>query len=344
MLEGLARPGGGRGAGRVGRVNERIAGARYAFRVAHPAAPMLRVRYRHGVPVDPRGFPDWTPYARLLVALPPSIADLTVEESRIVDVCAAGVLGAFSGDPVWTDVYGTPPGWTWAHVAQTRHLALVPVELHASFRHLGGVSVGGSRAAGRGLVAGSGSGEAPRILVTERLAPDAVALGEEILGVRLPEAYRDYLARTNGGGPAAPAVHPGYGFVLDQPLFGFRDDRTQDLGYMNAWFGDRLTADWRAIGYVQGGLLTLQVRGDGAGTVGYLDDDDARDRDHFTAEEICDRLLHRLAPDFATFWTALRPIPAELVELAGSTAAGGHLAFPEGLGALLPTSHRPAGR
>lgn len=304
---------------------------------------MLRVRYRHGVPVDPRGFPDWTPYARLLVALPSAIADLTVEESRIVDVFAAGVLGAFSGDPLWTDAVSTPPGWTWAHVAQTRHLALVPVELHASFRHLGGVSVGGSRAAGRGLTVAAG-GEAPRIRVTERLAPDAVALGEEILGLRLPAAYRDYLARTNGGGPNVPAVHPGYGFVLDQPLFGFRDDRTQDLGYANAWFGDRLTAEWLAIGYVQGGLLTLKVRGEDVGTVGYLDDDDPRDRDHFTAEEICDRLMHRLAGDFTTFWTALRPVPVTLVELAGSTASGGQLVFPEGMGVLLPTSHRAAGR
>jgi hypothetical protein len=30
--------------------------------------------------------------------------------------------------------------------------------------------------------------------------------------------------------------------------FGFRDDRTQDLGYANAWFADRLTAGWLAIG------------------------------------------------------------------------------------------------
>jgi hypothetical protein len=323
-------------------VSERIAGARYAFRVAHPAAPMLRVRFRHGVPVDPRGFPDWTPYARVLVALPPVIADLTVEESRIVDVCTAIALTRHLDDPLWTGTVGTPPGWTWAHVAQTRHLALVPVELHASFRHLGGVSVGASRVAGRGLAARSGS--APRILVTERLAPDAVALGEEILRVRLPQAYRDFLGRTNGAGPATPAVLPGFGFLLDQPLFGFRDDRTQDVSYANAWFGDRLTDEWLAIGYLQGGLLTLKVRGDDVGAIGYLDDDDARDRDSFTAEDVCARLMHRVADDFAAFWTALRPVPDELAELATGAIHGARLDFPEGIGALLPPSHRPVSR
>jgi hypothetical protein len=318
----------------------RIAGARYAFRVAHPAAPMLRVRYRHGVPVDPWGFPDWTPYARTLVTLPPPPADLTVEEARVVDVCTAELIARAEGDPLWSLPAGTPPGWTWAHVAQHRQVALVPVELHASFRHLGGVSVGAPRRTGRGLT--PRGGQPPGILVTERLSDDAVAAGEEHLGVRLPAAYRDFLARTNGGAPARPAVHPGFGFVLDQPLFGFRADRGQDLGYVNAWFGDRLTGDWLAIGYLHGGLLTLKVRGDDAGVVGYLDDDDPRDRDTFTADEVCERLLHRVAPDFASFWTALRDVPAELSELAVSAAAGAAETFPDGLGALLPPSHRRA--
>jgi hypothetical protein len=301
---------------------------------------MLRVRYRHGVPVDPWGFPDWTPYARALVALPPAIPDLTVEEARVVDVRAAELVARAGGDPLWAGSIGTPPGWTWAHVAQTRHLALVPVELSASFRHLGGVSVGAARIAGRGLTARVGS--APRILVTERLSEAAMVKAEDVLGVRLPAAYRDFLGRTNGGAPGEPAVHPGYGFVLDQALFGFRDDRAQDLSYANAWFGDRLTADWLAIGYVQGGLLALRVRGADAGAVGYLDDDDPRDRDGFTAEDVCARLLHRAADDFASFWTALRPVPSDLAELAASAAAGAQTASPQGCGVLLPLSHRRA--
>lgn len=319
-------------------MSDRIAGARYSFRTAHPASPMLRVRYRHGVPVDPWGFPDWTPYARLLVALPPAIPDLTVDEARVVDVRAADLVARVSGDPLWDGTTGTPPGWTWAHVAQTRHLALVPVELHAAFRHLGGVSVGGARAAGRGLTAGDG--EPPKIIVTERLTEAAMAVGEEILKSRLPAAYRDFLLRTNGAAPSVPSVHPGHGFVLDQPLFGWRADRLQDLGYMSNWFVDRLTPEWLAIGYVQGGLLTVKVRGEDTGTVGYLDDDDWRDRDHFTAADVTERLLHRLAGDFASFWLALRPVPDDLSDLAAGVAAGAEIASPDGLGALLPLSHR----
>ncbi|AEV82490.1 hypothetical protein ACWT_1472 [Actinoplanes sp. SE50] len=316
----------------------RIAGARYAFRAAHPASPMLRVRYRLGVPVDPWGFPDWTPYARLLVALPPAIPDLTVDEARVVDVCTAGLAARAAGDPLWAGAAGTPVGWTWAHVAQTRHLALVPAELHAGFRHLGGVSVGGPRAAGRGLTAGAG--EPPRMLVGERLTEAALAVGEEILKVALPAHYRDFLLRTNGAAPAGPSVFPGHGFVLDQPLFGFRDDRLQDVGYLNAWFADRLTPDWLGIGHVQGGLLAIRVRGADVGAVGYLDDDDWRDRDHFTAADRCERLMHRLAGDFGAFWLALRPVPAELSDLARAAAASAELAAPDGLGALLPATHR----
>ena len=325
-----------------GIVEPRIAGGRFAFRVARPAAPMLQVRYRQGVPVDPWGFPEWTPYARVMVALPPVIADLTVDEARVVDVRAAELVARTGDDPLWSGAVGTPPGWVWAHSAQARQVALVPVELHASFRHLGGVSVLAAKGAGRGLSARAGS--PPRILVTERLSEAAITKTDELFGVRLPAAYRDFLARTNGGAPAEPAVHPGFGFVLDQALFGFRDNRPQDLGYANAWFGDRLTADWLAIGYVQGGLLTLKVRGGAEGTVGYLDDDDPRDRDHFTAEEVCVRLLHRVAPDFASFWSALRPVPPELAELAASSAAGARIVAAEGRGALLPASHRWAGR
>jgi hypothetical protein len=48
-----------------------IPGTPYAFQVVAPESPVLRVRYRNDLAVDPHGFPDWVPYARALVQLPP---------------------------------------------------------------------------------------------------------------------------------------------------------------------------------------------------------------------------------------------------------------------------------
>ena len=289
-----------------------IAGARYAFQTVQPGSPMLRVRYRHGVPVDPYGFPEWTGYAWVVVELPPTDPALGVDEARVLDVLTAG---AAAGVPD-----GGPDGWAWAHVARSRRLALVPAELHGSFRHLGGVSTGTADRTRRGLaVEGT---EPPPIQLTGRLTDEALAAVEERLGFALPPAYRDFLARTNGGRPAWPAVHPRFGFLVDQPFFGAaRPDRLFDLVYANAWFGDRLTAGWLAAGYVQGGLIVVRVDGDDRGSVWFYDDDDPRDQDGYGAVEVCGRLLHRCADDFATFWRELRQVPASLRERARAAAA-----------------------
>jgi hypothetical protein len=297
---------------------------------------MLRIRYRDGITVGPYGFPDWIPYARAVVELPP-VRPGDAHRARLVDVLTANTAMAGHGGPLWTDVEppGTPIGWTWAHLAMSRQIALVPVELHAAYRHLGGVSTGPAHNPGPGLPVDDA--EPPRIRFTERLSDDALAGLEEQLGVALPPAYRGFLGRTNGGRPVPAAVHPGFGFLADQPFFGVaRADRLQNLGYANAWFGDRLTADWLAIGYVQGGLVVVKVRGTGTGSIWYWDDDDPRDADEYTAEEICDRLLHRCADDFDSFWYTLRPVPASLLALARD----GLVLTPERLGTSLPAARR----
>jgi hypothetical protein len=297
-----------------GTASAPIAGARYAFQAVQPGSPMLRVRYRHGVPVDPHGFPAWSAYARVVVGLPPADPALGVDESRVLDVLTAGAVAGFPA--------GGPDGWVWAHLTRARQLALVPAELHGSFRHLGGVSTGTADRNRRGLVA-DGAGPPP-IRFASRLSDPAVEAIEERLGLPLPPAYRDFLARTNGGWPAWAAVHPAFGFVVDQAFFGAaRQDRLFDLVYANAWFGDRFTADWLAVGYVQGGLIAVRVGGDDRGSVWYYDDDDPRDRDPYGAVEVCGRLLHRCADDFTAFWRALRRPPRELRERAQATAAEG---------------------
>lgn len=322
-----------------------IPGTRYAFQTVHPGSPMLRIRYRRGVVIGPHGFPDWVPYARALVELPPSSPDLGLDEARVVDVLTANAVMARANDPMWGgDPMATPAGWTWAHQGMSRRVALVPVELHGAFRHLGGVSTGAADRRRRGLPADGGP--PPPLRFTERLSDEAVAKLEERLGYGLPPGYRDFLTRTNGARPGWPAVHPDFGFVADQPFFGAaRGDWLQDLVYANAWFGDRLTADWLAVGYVQGGLIAVKVRGTGdEGSVWYWDDDDHRDREEYTAAEVCADLLRRCADDFAAFWYALRPVPSALRDLAEANADGpATVVSDDRQGSALPPARRAAG-
>jgi A nuclease of the HNH/ENDO VII superfamily with conserved WHH/SMI1 / KNR4 family (SUKH-1) len=324
-------------------------GARFAMSVIHPGSPTLHVRFRQGVLMTPYGYPDWPLCARVVVELPPPDPALTLEEQRVLDVLAANaamarVAGEPDGDPLWpvTAAAGTvgggrdgavptPAGWCWAHVGTpgaARLLALVPIELHGSFRHAGGVRQ--LPVTGRGLRtsgASAGQRESAASLVSAGRAPgdavpdDLLDLLESALGWPLPPAYRHFLAETNGAGPAAAAVLPPYGFVADQPLFGIaRDDRHQDLSYVGDWVRDRLTVDFLPIGYVQGGLLAVKVSGDDLDSVWYLDDDDPRDREAFGPEEVTAHLLHRCAESVDDLWARLVRPPAALLDLAGRWA------------------------
>ncbi|MEH1013631.1 SMI1/KNR4 family protein [Micromonospora sp. CPCC 206060] len=326
--------------------------ARFAMSVIHPGSPTLRMRYRHGVLIDPYGFPDWSLCARAVVELPAPHPDLTRAEQRIVDVLAANLAMARSaGDPLWppvggSSVVGTPAGWCWAHLGAVRQVALVPVELHGSFRHQGGVGRLPDRPGppvGRPAApqAGRPVGPAPGHQVPD----DLLDLLEQLLGRVLPPAYRRFLAATNGAGPAGPAVLPGHGLLADQPFFGLaREDRHQDLSYLADWVGDRLTRDFLPVGYVQGGLLAVRTAGDDPDSIWYWDDDDPRDRDRYDAEHICAHLLHRVADSIDDLWTRLvAPAPA-LADLAGQWVRRGavrELRDPA-VGAGLPARQRPA--
>lgn len=291
---------------------ELLPGGRFAMGVIHPGSPTLQVRYRQGVLVDPAGFPDWPLCARAVVELPAPDAGLTRDEVRVVDILAANVLlaraaGTDGGDPLWSpggdgSVAATPAGWCWAHVGNSRQVALVPIELHSSYRHAGGMTTlpvdgCGLRVDARPVRVGPAVGD--------EVPDDVMDLLERLLGWPLPPAYRRFLAATNGAGPAAPAVLPGFGFVADQPLFGIaRSDRHQDLSYAVEWTRDRLTMDFLPIGYVQGGLLAVKASGDDLDSVWYWDDDDPRARDAFGPDYISAHLLHRCADSIDDLWAA----------------------------------------
>lgn len=325
-------------------------GARYAMSIIHPGPPALRVRYRQGVLVTPHGYPDWPLCARAVVELPPPVDGLTLDEARVVDVLAANLAMARAaagpdGDPLWSPAQpggavATPSGWCWAHVAHTRQLALVPIELHGAFRHAGGVRTMGISA--RGLSVPSPAPPVPRA-PGETVPDDVLDLLERLLGWPLPPAYRRFLAETNGAGPAAPGVLPGFGFVADQPLFGLaRTDRHQELSYVREWVRDRLTLDFLPIGYVQGGLLAVKVSGDDLDSIWYYDDDDPRDRDDVDAAYICTHLLRRCADTIDEFLATLVAPPPRLLTLAEEWVAAGCVTEvrEDAIGAGLPTRMR----
>ncbi|MGI5237755.1 SMI1/KNR4 family protein [Dactylosporangium sp. CA-139066] len=322
--------------------------AQYALRLVSFGSPLVRERHDRGVLINPQGFPDWEFHARAVVRLGEVPAGLTVDEIRVVDVLAANaVLRRDGTDPLWDgddgDVPRTPQGWTWAHLGARREVALVPIELHASFRHAGGVSalpvdrsVRGLRVDLEPVWAGVG-GE------LQQVPADVLDELERRLGYALPPRYRGFLAQTNGAAPREPGVMPGFGFVADQRFFGLsRDDQAQDLIVANQFTGDRFTEDFLAIGWVQGGTIAVKVRGEDPDSIWYLDDDDDRADARDDAAEVTARLLHRCADSIEQFWNRLDRPAAQLLTTAAALVNAGDAAQvrPDGLGESLPPSHR----
>ncbi|MEN3310641.1 MAG: hypothetical protein V7603_6843 [Micromonosporaceae bacterium] len=324
-------------------------GARFALRVIHPGSPVLRVRYRQGLLVTPSGAPDWLLYARAMVDLPAPEPGRTRDEVRVAHVLAANLRMALDGDPLWEDAAApagtvlTPPGWTWAHVAGERRCALVPIDLHGAYRHFGGVTTWlGDLDDGLRV---DEDGATMELDSMGSVADDALDELGRHFGYPLPPRYREFLAATNGAVPVRPGVQAGFGFVVDQPFFGLaRTDRLQELWYANAWLRDRLTPQFLAIGYVQGGLLLVKLDGEDAGSVWYWDDDDPRADDEDTPERIRDTLLHRLAGDMEAFWSGLRPPPEALRRLATDLVESGQVSEvrPHLAGTCLPVARRAA--
>jgi hypothetical protein len=166
---------------------------------------------------------------------------------------------------------------------------------------------------------------------------------EQALGAELPPGYRGFLVATNGGRPAVPAIHPGFGFVADQSWFGFgRQDWFRNVGYVRQWLRDRFTADFLPVGHVQGGTLAVRLRGRDAGSVWYYDDDDPRDDDSYDVGVVTARLLRRCADDIPGFLDSLRPVPAEWWSAARRLSAAGRVRLVRGpdQGLALPADRR----
>jgi HNH/ENDO VII superfamily nuclease/SMI1/KNR4 family protein SUKH-1 len=350
-------------------------GAQYALRLVNLGSRVVRERFDRGVLVAPDGFPDWEFHARAMVALPDPPPDLTVDEIRVVDVLAANALMREAGtDPLWWDAAETPHGWTWAHTGGARRLALVPIELHASFRHAGGISVlaaeraaawdaagrnaGGSDADGKAAAGRGAAGRPDRGLRADfeprwpgmdfagSLRPELLVQLARVLGCPLPPSYLHFMTQTDGAFPVRPGVLAGHGFVFDQGFFGLaRADPAQHLLTANEYVGDRFTRDFLAIAYVQGGMLAVRLTGPDADSIWYWDDDDPRATAADDATIVADRLLHRVADTMDNFWRALAEPAQALRDRAATWVAEGQVValHPGGLGESLPPSHRAPG-
>ncbi|MEU8620175.1 SMI1/KNR4 family protein [Streptomyces sp. NPDC048623] len=320
----------------TGRLGQHIApppNAAYAGQVVHFPDPVRASRHPRGVRVDERGYPDFSPYARAAAEIADPPEGFGVDELRLTDYVSANAALAATGHELWDTIpaVATPHGWTWHHVAGTRRLELVPVEVKALLRHHGGVATAqGVDQAKRGT----------RPLQETRpvhfgLPKRAAAVSEqqvqgveEDLGYRLPGAYRAFLKAAGGCAPVGTALDAELGLLVDQPFFTLREEAgINDLVYVNKCLRDHLTKDYLGVAFVQGGLLAVKVRGEATGSVWFCPYDDARDGGElaaaWTVNERVERLLLPCGADFDAFLLRLAGSPPELETVANLMVDGG---------------------
>lgn len=150
---------------------------------------------------------------------------------------------------------------------------------------------------------------------------------EEDLGYRLPGAYRAFLKAAGGCAPVGAALDAELGLLVDQPFFTVRDEAAvNDLVYVNKCLRDHLTKDYLGVGFVQGGILAVKVKGDRAGSVWFCAYDDARDSGETAGWSVAERVERLLLPcgdDFDAFLARLAGNPPELETVANLMVDGG---------------------
>jgi A nuclease of the HNH/ENDO VII superfamily with conserved WHH/SMI1-KNR4 cell-wall len=302
--------------------------AAYAGQVVHFPDPVRAARYPQGVRVDGDGIPDFSPYARAAAEIAEPPEGFGVDEMRLTDYVSANVALSRAGHELWRDLppVATPHGWTWHHVANTRGVELIPVEVKSLLRHHGGLATSTADHAKRGTRPLQEQRPVHFALPKDRPAvTEEQVLGvEETLGYRLPGAYRTFLKAAGGCAPVGVALDPELGLLLDQPFFTVRGEAaTDDVVYANKCLRDHLTKDYLAIGYVQGGLLAVKVKGDRNGSVWFCAHDDARDRDGWPVQDRVGELLLPCGDDLDAFLTRLAGNPPELETVANLMVEGG---------------------
>jgi A nuclease of the HNH/ENDO VII superfamily with conserved WHH/SMI1 / KNR4 family (SUKH-1) len=311
----------------TGRLGQQAAPPNWAYagQVVRFPDPVRAARFPRGVLVDENGYPDFSPYARAAaeVAEPPE--GFGVDELRLTDYVSANAALHASGHELWAGLsqVATPHGWTWHHVAHSRRMQLVPVEVKALLRHHGGLATAAVDHGKRG------TRPLRQTRPTHFGVPRGVAVGEEqvlrvekTLGCRLPGAYRAFLKAAGGCAPVGVALDAELGLLVDQPFFTVRDEAAvDDLVYVNKCLRDHLTKDFLGVVFVHGGLVAVKVRGEGTGSVWFCAYDDARDG--AGVRQQVSELLLPCGADFDEFLLRLAGNPPELETVANLMVDGG---------------------
>ncbi|MGA5129346.1 SMI1/KNR4 family protein [Streptomyces olivoreticuli] len=299
----------------------------YAGQVVHFPDPVRAARYPKGVRVDEDGFPDFSPYARAAAEIAEPPEGFGVDELRLTDYVSANAAQHAAGHELWASLpsVATPHGWTWHHVAGTRRLELVPVEVKALLRHHAGLATAAVDQDKRGTRPLQETRPVHFALPQRDLAvtEEQVQGVEEDLGYRLPGAYRAFLKAAGGCAPVGAALDAELGLLIDQPFLTVRDEAAvNDLVYVNKCLRDHFTKDYLGVGFVQGGVLAVKVKGEALGTVWFCPFDDARDQDGWTVQERVELLLP-CGEDFDAFLSRLAGGPPELETVANLMVDGG---------------------
>ncbi|MGX1671594.1 SMI1/KNR4 family protein [Streptomyces sp. NPDC055400] len=332
----------------TGRLGQQAAppNAAYAGQVVHFPDPVRAARHPRGVRIDGNGYPDFSAYARAAAEIAEPPEGFGVDELRLTDYVSANAALAAAGHDLWDTIVpvATPHGWTWHHVPGSRRMELVPVEVKALLRHHGGLATAAvdhgkrgtrplqeTRPAHFGLPKSS-------VAVTEHQVLGA----EEDLGYRLPGAYRAFLKAAGGCAPVGAALDAELGLLVDQPFFTVRDEAAvNDLVYVNKCLRDHLTKDYLGVGFVQGGILAVKVKGDRAGSVWFCAYDDARDSGDTAGWSVAERVERLLLPcgdDFDAFLARLAGNPPELETVANLMVDGGFASAVDASGAAVPAA------
>ncbi|MEV5238823.1 HNH endonuclease [Streptomyces cinnamoneus] len=314
----------------TGRLGHRAAppNAAYAGQVVHFPDPVRRSRHPKGVRIDDEGFPDFSAYARAAAEIAEPPEGFGVDELRLTDYVSANAALHAAGHELWASLppVATPHGWTWHHVPRTRRLELVPVEVKALLRHHGGLATALVDHDKRGTRPLQETRPVHFVLPQRDLAvtEEQVQGVEEDLGYRLPGAYRSFLKAAGGCAPVGAALDAELGLLLDQPFFTVRDEAAvNDLVYVNKCLRDHFTKDYLGVGFVQGGVLAVKVKGEALGSVWFCPYDDARDQDGWTVTERVERLMLPCGEDFDDFLSRLAGGPPELETVANLMVDGG---------------------